>query len=341
VNTLEADTATAFNGMASSSLASWALLACSVQESFNAWPASYTPVAYDTIAAPADFTASDGATGQPYVLLGSPISAATAALAPSAGGEVPAGTTAGGGPNPAAPGVVQAAAGDPVDTENGDFSQSATDVSIPTFGPSLDFTRAYDAGLAQQETQAGTPGALGYGWTDNWASSLTLYRPVPGDIYTVDGTGTGTSGDGGPAPAAGLGAPDGVATDARGDIFIADTGNNRIQEIAASRHSQWGISMTAGDVYTVAGSATGQAGIAGDAGPAASALLRSPSSVSLDAAGNLYIADTGNSRIQEVPAVSGAQRGTNMTAGDIYTVAGSAVGTRGFRVKAGRPLQRS
>jgi len=38
------------------------------------------------------------------------------------------------------------------------------------------------------------------------------------------------------------------------NIYIADTSNNRVQEVAATTHSQWGISMTAGDVYTIAGS---------------------------------------------------------------------------------------
>ena len=97
--------------------------------------------------------------------------------------------TTAGGANPAAPGVNQATAADPVNTENGDFTQSATDLSVPGFGPALDFTRTYDAQAARQQTVTGTPGPLGYGWTDNWATSLTPSRPVPGDIYTVSTTG--------------------------------------------------------------------------------------------------------------------------------------------------------
>ncbi len=92
----------------------------------------FTPVGYDAAAdAAADFTASDGKAGQPYLLLGAPASAGTAALAPSNGGEVPAYATAGGTSNAAAPGVSPATAGDPVNTENGDFTQSATDVVDP------------------------------------------------------------------------------------------------------------------------------------------------------------------------------------------------------------------
>jgi len=200
-----------------------------VQEAFDSWPAMFTPVAYDPASdATANFTASDGVAGQPYILLGSPVSAATAALAPSTGGEVPAGTTAGGWA--AAPGATQAAAGDPVNTENGDFTQSDTDLSIPTFGPSLDFTRTYDADVAEQETQAGKPGPLGYGWTDNWASSVATSRAVPGDIYAIAGTGSsGHSGDGGPATSGLLDFPNATAADARGDLYIADEFNNRIQ----------------------------------------------------------------------------------------------------------------
>jgi RHS repeat-associated protein len=322
VNTLEADTAAAFNGLANSSLASWAAPACSVQETFNSWPADYTPVAFDAAASPADFTASDGATGQPYVLLGSPVSAATAALAPSAGGEVPAGATAGGGRNPAAPGVSHANAGDPVDTENGDFTQSDTDVSVPTFGPALDFSRTYDAQLAQQQTQAGTPGPMGYGWTDNWASSLTTARPVPGDIYTLDGLATDT-GQGGPPAKAALNQPRDVIIIAGGDTYIADTLGNRVEEIPGTSKTQWGKAMTAGDVYTIAGSDTGAHGASGNGTAAGSSLLNQPGGVAVDNGGDLYIADTANCRVVEIAAASGTQWGSIvMTAGHLYIVAG-------------------
>ena len=66
------------------------------------------------------------------------------------------------------------------------------------------------------------------------------------------------------------------AFDAQGDIYIADTCNNRVQEIAASNHTQWGIAMTAGDVYTVAGQAAGPTGCRGDGGPGHPVLPRRP-----------------------------------------------------------------
>ncbi|HVB45892.1 MAG TPA: RHS repeat-associated core domain-containing protein [Streptosporangiaceae bacterium] len=214
-----------------------------------------------------------------------------------------------------------------MNTENGDFTQSTTDLSVPTFGPSLGFSRTYDALLAQRQTQAGTPGPLGYGWTDNWATSLTTSRPVPGDIYTLSGLGTDT-GDGGPAASAPLNQVAGVVVQG-GNTYIADLLDNRVQEIAGSTGTQWGISMTAGDVYTIAGSPTGVSGDSPNGTAASASLLNSPETVALDPSGNLYIADAGNNRVVEIPVSSGSQRGLSMTADDVYTVAGSASGASG------------
>jgi RHS repeat-associated protein len=326
VNNWEADKAGTFGGFTSSSLAAsqWSP-GCPVQEAFDSWPALFTPVGYDAASdAAAKFTASDGVTGQPYVLLGAPVSAATAALAPSAGGEVLAGTTAGGTSNPAAPGVQQASAGDPVNTENGDFTQADTDLSIPTFGPALGFSRTYDADVAQQQTKAGTPGPMGYGWTDNWATSLSTVSPTPGDIYTAGGLRTG-NGNNGPSAQSVLRKPGDTYIDSSGDIYIADTYDNRIQEIPAASGTQWGISMTAGDVYTVAGSPQGYfpdgTGTANGT-PASQTLLNHPTGVTANGSG-LYIADTGDCRVVEIAAANQTQWNITMTADDEYTIAGT------------------
>jgi len=113
-----------------------------------------------------------------------------------------------------------------------------------------------------------------------------------GMISTVAGSGNAGgvavfSGDGGPATSATLGVPYGVAVDAQGNIFIADTGNGRIRKV-----------NTAGIISTVAGSGNGSA--AGDGGPATSAKLGNPSDVAVDSAGNMYIADFGNGLIRKV-----------------------------------------
>ncbi len=196
MNTWEALALAQFNGLRPGNLGPWPSPACSVQETFTAWPNGLDGVAYYAGASPATFTASDGATGQAYIVAGVPVAVATAKLAMSMNGQVPVGSTAGGGSNPAAPGVNQPAVGG-VNTENGDFTQSATDLSVPAFGPSLEFSRTYDAQAAQQQTQTGAPGPLGYGWTDNWASSLAAASPVPADIYLLDGR-RDDNGNGGP-----------------------------------------------------------------------------------------------------------------------------------------------
>ena len=323
VNTWQALALTWFNGLTSANLGPWSSPACSVQESFTAWPAGLAGLALYTGASPATFTASDGATGQAYILAGAPVPNPTAQLAVSRGGQVPVRTISGGGSNLAAPGVSQPVAGG-VNTENGDFTQSATDFSIPAFGPSLDFTRTYDAQVAQQQTQTGKPGPMGYGWTDNWATSLSAASPVPADIYTLDGLRADT-GQGGPATSAPLNRPEGVKMDGS-DAYIADTAGNRIEEIPATSKTQWGVTMTAGDIYTIAGSDTGTSGESGNGTAARQALLNGPTGITLDQ-GNLYIADTGNHRVLEIPATSGTQRGQSMTLNDIYRVAGT--GTAG------------
>jgi uncharacterized protein (TIGR03437 family) len=107
-----------------------------------------------------------------------------------------------------------------------------------------------------------------------------------GVIATVAGNGLqGFSGDNGPAANARLNNPYGVAVDSTGNLYIADTGNQRIRKV------------TNGVIATIAG--TGTQGFSGDSGPAIDAQLNLPNGVAVDSAGNLYIAD-GASRIRKV-----------------------------------------
>jgi hypothetical protein len=141
-----------------------------------------------------------------------------------------------------------------------------------------------------------------------------------GDIYTVAGAGSrGFSGDGGPATSAELDFPAGLAVDGAGNLVIGDTGNERVRVVAAATGSFYGQAMTAGDIYTVAGDGT--EGFSGDGGPATAAELGNMSAVTVDGAGNLVIADIG--RVRVVAAATGSFYGQAMTAGDIYTMAGT------------------
>lgn len=111
-------------------------------------------------------------------------------------------------------------------------------------------------------------------------------RKVTGSVITtVVGNGTeGFGGDNGPATSAKLCNPYEVAVDAAGSLYIADFCNARIRKVAN------------GTITTIAGAGTG--GFAGDKGPAGEAQLTIPEGVAVDAAGRVFIADTGNDRIR-------------------------------------------
>jgi RHS repeat-associated protein len=323
VNTWAAEANSQFAGLAGNPLGPWPAPACAVEETLSSWPTGLSGLAYLPMTAGngADFTASDGAAGQAYVVVGAAPGSATQALSPSVRGEVSLASMTGGS-NPAAPGVASSVtdAGDGVNAADGDFTQSSADVSVPGFGPGLDFTRAYDSQSARQQTVAGVPGPLGYGWTDNWATSLSQGSPAPGDIYTLDGLATDT-GDGGPPAAAPLNSPARVVLNGS-DIYIVDSSGNRIQEIPGGTKTQWGQPMTTGNMYTIAGSPTGKSG-ASAAGTAADiSRLNDPGGIAFDAAGDLMIADTGNCRVMEIAAADGTQWGQTMSADDLYQIAG-------------------
>ena len=190
--------------------------------------------------------------------------------------------------------------------------------------------RRVDAGTGVMTTVAGT-GVASFAGDGGAAAGARLDLPealamdAGGDLYVADvgnhrvrrvdaGTGMistvagsgiqGFSGDGGLATAAAIDSPGGLAVDGAGNLYIADTHNQRVRVVAST-----------GLISTVAG--TGAAGFAGDGGAGGSARLALPRGLSVDAAGNVYVADANNQRVRRI-----APDGT------VTTVAGT--GTQGF-----------
>ncbi len=123
-----------------------------------------------------------------------------------------------------------------------------------------------------------------------------------GIISTIGGNGHyGFYGDGGPATAAEIANPGGIQVDFRGNVFFADSYNQRVRCIS-----------TSGIITTVAGSSP--AGYSGDGGPATAAQFSSILGMSIDAAGDIFISDFGNYRIRMVN-----------TGGVVNTIAGNGV----------------
>jgi streptogramin lyase len=145
-----------------------------------------------------------------------------------------------------------------------------------------------------------------------------------GLITTIAGTGErGFRGDGGPATEAALGLPKGVAVDSAGNVYIADTANNRIRKVDA----QTGVILTvagngensAVNMFDLEGTqrkdpvtgamcstvGTGKEAANGDTGPAKKAQLNEPASVAVDSHGDLYVADRSNGVVRKVNVKTG------------------------------------
>ncbi len=193
---------------------------------------------------------------------------------------------------------------------------------------------------------------------------------VNGNISTFAGTpqSQGYSGDGGAAASAKLSLPEGIALDASGNLYIADTGNSVIREVdaatgristvagvpgspgfngdgtatASELNLPWTVTVgpdnslyiadtynnrirrvSGGVITTIAG--TGAQGFDGDNGPAGTAVLNLPIGVTLDPAGNLYIADSANDRVRKVSAATGS---VNAGTATIQTIIGT--GSEGY-----------
>ena len=123
---------------------------------------------------------------------------------------------------------------------------------------------------------------------------IRLVDADTGIITTVAGNGAiGSAGDGDIATDASLNTPLGVAVDTDGNVFIADTGNNKVRTVSGST----------GLIDTIAGDGT--YGFYGDNGPGIDAAFSGPTDVAVDSDGNVVIADTGNNRIRQIDATTG------------------------------------
>jgi sugar lactone lactonase YvrE len=122
-------------------------------------------------------------------------------------------------------------------------------------------------------------------------SAIRKVTALTGIITTFAGTGVaGFSGDGGPATSARLNAPEACHLSSSGDLYIADTANNRIRRVAVS-----------GTISTVVG--TGVAGFSGDGGPPTSAQIDTPRGTAVSPTGVYYIGDRNNHRIRMVGGI--------------------------------------
>lgn len=127
-----------------------------------------------------------------------------------------------------------------------------------------------------------------------------------GNITTIAGDAVpGYAGDNGAATSASISDVHGIAVDSKGNVYIADTSNNRVRE----------VNMTTGNISTFAGNGT--RGYTGDGAAATDAELWFPAGLAFDSSGNLYIADYGSATVRKVD-----------TTGKISTVAGT--GTFGY-----------
>ena len=132
---------------------------------------------------------------------------------------------------------------------------------------------------------------LTYGAAGSWTASpvaAVCEAGATATIRTLAGTGVEDyGGDGGAAVDAQLDSPVGVAVDASGNVYVGDTGNDRIRRIAPD-----------GTISTFAG--TGVRGYGGDGGAAVDAQLSAPYGVAVDASGNVYVVDSINDRIRRI-----------------------------------------
>jgi len=154
-------------------------------------------------------------------------------------------------------------------------------------GPAISATLSSPAGVAVDSSGNVYVADLG----NNAIREVKAGTGIISTAAGISGVGTaGYAGDSGPATSATLNGPRGVAVDTSGNIYIADSGNNAIREVTASTAK----------ITTIVGNGTPSD--TGDNGAATSGTLNNPTGLTVDSAGNLYIADSGNNVVRKVTA---------------------------------------
>jgi trimeric autotransporter adhesin len=160
---------------------------------------------------------------------------------------------------------------------------------------------------------SGSSGPSAAGSTSAADAPDHVYAQAPGAV-TLAGTGApGYSGDGGSAVDAELDAPAGIVENSSGDLFVADSGNCRVREIATRSGVSFGRQLRAGEIVTVAG------------GPCSDSANSVPSTVAVDPAGDLFIAYGPAARVEELSATTTTDFGVATRAGKLTVVAGTGV----------------
>ena len=146
------------------------------------------------------------------------------------------------------------------------------------------------------------------------------------DISAVVGDGTaGTVTNGASATGAVLEQPNGVWVGSSGSIYVTDAQAATLDYIPATTGTHYGQSMTAGDIYVIAGDPSGTQ--PADGLSPTSIKFSSVNDVIVDGSGNIYMADANDDVIGFIPASNGTYYGQSMTAGDFYVVAGTVTAT--------------